>query len=87
MRATSPYRVLFTSEAWKQIGQISTASFHALQGTLETIANDMGNTRPVGHDADTPLHVTAAGLLLTYQREDESRTLTIVAIGPASVRE
>jgi hypothetical protein len=54
-RAAGPYRVHFTSDAWKKIGQLSTASFQVIQAALEEIASGMGTARPVGDDADTPL--------------------------------
>ena len=77
---TGPYRVNFSPEAWKQVGRISSGAFFELQEALERIASGMGPKRPQDEGAHSELHADVAGFRITYQRDDETRTLTMLAI-------
>lgn len=81
-RVAGPYRVNFSPEAWKQIGRLSSGAFFAIQETLERIAGRMGSARPQDEGAHTELHTDVAGLRVIYQRDDETRTLTLLDIRP-----
>ena len=81
-RVAGPYRVNFSPDAWKQIGRISSGAFFAIQEALERIAGQMGSARPQDEGAHTELHIEVGGLRVIYQRDDETRTLTLVDIRP-----
>jgi hypothetical protein len=83
--AAGPYRVTFSSDAWKKIGLSPTATFQALQYALDSIASTLGARRPPGEGAQSELCTQVAGLLIIYQRDDATRTLTVVDFLPASV--
>jgi mRNA-degrading endonuclease RelE of RelBE toxin-antitoxin system len=85
-RAAGLYRVTFSSDVWKRIGLISSETFHALQAALEAIASDLGAARPDGEDAQSEIRATVAGLVLTYQRDDATRTLTLLDFSEAPAR-
>jgi hypothetical protein len=76
--------VTFSPDAWKKVGLSHAATFQALQRAVDNIASSMGSRRPPGEDARTELTVQAAGLLIIYQRDDATRTVTIVDFLPAS---
>jgi mRNA-degrading endonuclease RelE of RelBE toxin-antitoxin system len=81
-RTVGPYRVNFSPEAWKQVGRISSGAFFSLQESLESIAGRMGSERPTDEGAHSELHAEVAGLRVIYQRDDETRTLTLLDIRP-----
>jgi mRNA-degrading endonuclease RelE of RelBE toxin-antitoxin system len=83
-RVAGPYRVNFSPEAWKKIGRISSGAFFALQEALEHIAGEMGSERPHDEGAHSELHTEVEGLRVIYQRDDDTRTLTLLEIRPAS---
>jgi hypothetical protein len=76
--------VTFSPDAWKKVGLSPAATFQALQVAVDNIASSMGTRRPPGEDARTELCAQAAGLLIVYQRDDETRTVTVVDFLPAS---
>jgi hypothetical protein len=84
VRSTVPHRVTFSPDAWKKVGLSPLTTFQALQQAVDTIASAIGTRRPPGEDAQTELCAQAAGLLIIYQRDDVTRTLTIVDFLPAS---
>jgi mRNA-degrading endonuclease RelE of RelBE toxin-antitoxin system len=75
-----PYRVTFAATAWKQVGRISSGAFFELQATLERIAREMGSERPQDEDAHSELQTEVAGLRVTYQRDDQTQTVTLLDI-------
>jgi hypothetical protein len=83
IRIASPYRVTFSAEAWKRVGLLPYPTFQKLRVALDSLASTLGARRPPGEDADTELQTSAAGLLLLYQRDDKTRTLTLVDFLPA----
>jgi hypothetical protein len=80
----SPYRVAFDPQAWQQIGQMPTRTFQALQAALDAIAQEMDAAPQPSDGAEIERRTTAAGLVVTYQRNDATRTLTVLEIRPAS---
>jgi hypothetical protein len=80
MRVPGPYKVIFSSEAWKKVGQMPAGTFVLLEQALERIANEMGSTRPEGEDSHSELRTGVQGLTILYQRDDAARTLTLVDI-------
>ena len=44
------------------------------------IAADMRNARPGGEDGSTEQKTTASGLVISYKRDDMTRTLTILRL-------
>jgi hypothetical protein len=84
LRVAGPYRVTFSSEVWRRIGQMPSDAFQALQAALEKIAEAMGEARPVGESEQTELRATVEGLLITYQRDDATRTIILLDVRSAS---
>jgi hypothetical protein len=84
VRVAVPHRVTFSPDAWKKVGLSPASTFQALQRAVDNIASAMGSRRPPGEDAQTELTVQVAGLLIIYQRDDMTRTVTIVDFLPAS---
>jgi hypothetical protein len=80
MRDVGPYKVIFSSDAWKKVGLIPGGTFLLLQQALERIANEMGSRRPEGEDSSSELRTNVQGLTIRYQRDDAARTLTLVDI-------
>jgi mRNA-degrading endonuclease RelE of RelBE toxin-antitoxin system len=77
---TGPYRVNFAPEAWKQVGRIPSSAFASLQEALERIASEMGTERPPQEGAHFELQFEVEAFRVIYQRDDETRTLTLLAI-------
>ena len=71
-RSTGPYRVVFTPQTWKQIGLMPTALFDAFQVAVDNLASTSGKVPP------SPL--TVDGLVVTYERDDAARVITLVDI-------
>ncbi|WP_164017525.1 type II toxin-antitoxin system RelE family toxin [Pyxidicoccus trucidator] len=71
-KASGPYRVVFTPQTWKQIGLMPTALFDAFQGAVDNLASSPGKVPP------SPLAVD--GLVVTYERDDAARVITLVDI-------
>lgn len=80
--SSAPYRVTFSAEAWKQVGRMSSGAFFALQAALERIADKIGTERPEGEGAHSKMRTDVAGFRVIYQRDDETRTLTLVHLQP-----
>jgi mRNA-degrading endonuclease RelE of RelBE toxin-antitoxin system len=81
--AAGSYRVTFSAEAWKRIGMLPHSTFQALQAALDDVANTLGSGRPSGEHTNTELRAQAAGLSIVYQRDDATRTITLVDFLPA----
>ncbi len=84
VRVAAPHRVTFSPDAWKKVGLSPAATFQALQRAVDNIASAMGGRRPLGENSQTELTVQVAGMLIIYQRDDMTRTVTIVDFLPAS---
>ncbi len=78
-RATGPYRVVFTPRAWKEIGLMPTARFDALQRTLDDLAAKCGRLSPPAGPS-LQLRLTVNALVVTYERDDAARIITLVDI-------
>lgn len=81
-RRPSPYRVAFGPEAWHQIGQMPYHTFQALQAALDAIAQEMDAAQHTSESPESERRMTAAGLVVTYQRDDTARALTVLEIRP-----
>jgi mRNA-degrading endonuclease RelE of RelBE toxin-antitoxin system len=81
-RVAGPYRVTFSPEAWRKIGLIPSSTFEALQVAVDRLASNLGSRSLPGEDAHTKQRLRAAGLHIVYQRDDETRTLTVVEFLP-----
>lgn len=79
-RVAGAYRVTFSPEAWQQIGRLSSTIFTALQEALEQLAQQ---GRPE-EEAVTLLTFTIDGLVISCERDDKTRTLTLRHITPDS---
>ena len=82
-RVAGAYRVIFSAEAWKEIGRLSSTTFQALQEALEQLAQQ---GRP-GTSADPgPGSITFAvdSLVVHCQRDDQTRTLVLQHVTVAS---
>lgn len=77
-RATSPYRVVFTPQTWKEVGLMPTALFDAFQHAVDDLAAKYGRLNVAEQPARQ--HLTVATLVVTYERDDSMRTLTLVDI-------
>jgi hypothetical protein len=81
-RVAGAYRVIFSAEAWKEIGRLSSTTFQALQEALEQLAQQ---GRP-GTSMDAgPASITFAidSLVIHCQRDDQTRTLVLQHVTPA----
>lgn len=85
VRGVAPYRVTFSCDAWKKICLSPSSTFQSLQQAVDSIAGVMGGRRPLGEDARTELCAQSSGLLISYQRDDATRTVTIVDFLPVSL--
>lgn len=82
-RVAGAYRVIFSAEAWKEIGRLSSTTFQALQEALEQLAQQ---GRP-GTSVDTaPVSITFTvdALTIHCQRDDQARALILQHVTPAS---
>jgi hypothetical protein len=77
-RVASPYRVVFTPQAWREIGLMPTARFEAFQHAVDDLAVKCGrlNVPATGHPE--LLRFSVEGLVVTYERDDAGRTLKLV---------
>jgi hypothetical protein len=79
-RATSPYRVVFTSQAWKEVGLMPTALFDAFQRAVDDLAAKYGKLNAPVAEQSARQHLSVATLVVTYERDDAARTLMLVEI-------
>jgi mRNA-degrading endonuclease RelE of RelBE toxin-antitoxin system len=83
-RGEDPYRISFDASAWHEVGRLSRDTFEALRQAVEAGVKEIENSPPGEHGAQTKLRITAAGLMIVYQRDDATRTLTVLEIHPAA---
>jgi len=76
----SPYSVEFTVQAWHQIGQMPHSTFQALHAALDAIVEEVNAAPQHSNSAQTAQSRTAVGLVITYQRDDGARKLTVLDI-------
>jgi hypothetical protein len=74
-----PYIIAITPEAWMNISRLPFATFKKFQVAVDAIAADM-SARPDGEDENTKKRATAEGLVISYQRDDVARKITILRI-------
>jgi hypothetical protein len=79
-RVAGPYRVVFSSQAWKEIGLMPTGGFDALRLAVEDLADRCSrlNARPSAQPVR--LSFTVDGRTVLYERDDAARTLTLMEI-------
>lgn len=83
-RVSGPYRVVFTPQTWKEIGLMPTALFDALQGAVDTLAMQCGRSSEPASEAPRRQRLTVEALVVTYERDDAARVITLVDISRAS---
>jgi hypothetical protein len=79
-RATGPYRVVFTPQAWKEVGLMPTALFDAFQRAVDDLAAKYGRLNVPAAELPARQHLTVATLVVTYERDDAARALMLVEI-------
>lgn len=79
-RAQGPYRVVFTPQAWKAVGQMPTAVFDVFERTVEDLADKCGRLNASLAGEQRPLRLTVGALQLHYERDDVARVITLVDI-------
>lgn len=76
-RVAGQYRVTFSSEAWRLIGIMPSATFQSLQVALDRIAD----APPLAAAAArSPLRATLDGLTVVYEQDDAARVLRVLDI-------
>lgn len=85
-RAASPYRVIFTPQAWREVGLMPTARFEALQNAVDDLAAKYGRLNVPAAEHPELQRFSVEGLVVTYERDDAGRTLKLVDLlqAPAS---
>jgi hypothetical protein len=83
-RITSAYRVVFTPQTWKAIGQMPTALFDTFELAVEDLAEKYGRLNASMARVQGPLRLTVAGLTIVYERDDTARVITLTEIVQAS---
>jgi hypothetical protein len=83
---SGPYRVVFAPQAWKEIGLMPTALFDVLQAAVEGLAAKCGRQNEPREAQPLPLRLTVDTLVVTYERDDAARVITLVDVtrAPAS---
>lgn len=79
-RATGPYRVVFTPQTWKAVGQMPTALFDAFEHAVDDLAEKCGKLSPAPTEKLPGLRFTVDVLVVTYERDDATRVITLVDI-------
>jgi len=80
---SAPYQVAFSPQAWLQIGQMPHRTFRALQAALDGITQELDAVPKKSGSAGTEGSTTAGGVVITYQRDDATRSLTVLDVRPA----
>lgn len=75
-----PYRVVFTPQTWKAVGQMPTARFEAFEQTVDDLAEKCGRLNASMARVQGPLRLTVGGLTLLYERDDTARVITLIDI-------
>ena len=81
-RPSSPYRIAFDPQAWRQIGQMPHHRFQAFQAALDAIPQEMDTAPQPRESAEIERCTTAAGFVVTDKRNDAERTLTVLEVRP-----
>jgi hypothetical protein len=79
-RATGPYRVVFTPQTWKEIGLMPTALFDAFQRAVDDLAEKCGRLSGPAPEKQPGLRFNVDVLVVTYERDDATRVITLVDI-------
>ena len=69
----APYRVSFSTEAWKQIGTMPSSVFQALRGTLARMANELHPRGP-----QSPQRVILEGVEVIYTWDEATSEVRLV---------
>lgn len=75
-RVAGAYRVTFSPEAWQEIGRLSSTTFLALQEALEQLAQQ-GRPGTAAEGIPSTLTFTVDSLVISCERDDKARTLTL----------
>jgi hypothetical protein len=86
--AAGPYRVVFTPQTWKAVGQMPTALFDAFEQAVDDLAEKCGWLNASMARVQGPLRLTVEGLVIHYERDDKARVITLVDIvrAPATLK-
>ena len=79
-RSVGPYRVVFTPQAWREVGLMPTVLFDAFQRALDDLADKCGRLNVSASELPSSSRFTVDALVVAYERDDTSRTLTLVEI-------
>lgn len=79
-RVSGPYRVVFSAQAWKEIGLMPTARFDAFQHAVDDLAEKCGRLGATPAAQPARLIFMVDALVVHYERDDAARTLTLVEI-------
>ena len=83
-RIDSAYRVVFTPQAWKAVGQMPTALFDVFEQAVDDLAEKCGRLNASMARVQGPLRLTVGGLVILYERDDTTRVITLADIVQAS---
>jgi mRNA-degrading endonuclease RelE of RelBE toxin-antitoxin system len=78
--AAGPYRVVFTPQTWKSVGQMPTERFDAFEQVVDDLAEKCGRLNASGARVQGPLRLSVDGLVILYERDDTARVITLIDI-------
>jgi len=78
-----PYSIAFAPGALTHVSQMPFDTFRRFQAAVDAIAADVVTARPSGEDTSTGLTVTAGEWVISYQRDEINRRITIQELHPA----
>ena len=79
-RPSGPYRVVFTPQTWKEIGLMPTPLFDAFQQAVDELASKCARLTAPTSERPALSRFTVDTLVVTYERDDAARSLTLVEI-------
>lgn len=62
------------------MGRIPSEEFRALQEVLERIAAEVGHTAPQREGSEAPRRMAVENVVLVYELDDATRTLTLLEL-------
>lgn len=77
---SGPYRVVFTPQAWREIGLMPTVLFDAFQRAVDDLAAKCARLNVSASELPSSSRFTVEALVVAYERDDAGRTLTLVEI-------
>ena len=79
-RAAGPYRVVFSPQAWREIGLMPTERFDEFQRGVDDLAAKCGRQGAPASPQPARLSLAVGPLVVHYERDDATRTLLLVDI-------